>query len=876
MNNRPQPPALALRLLKWFCKPYYLEIIEGDLFEIYERQLRHSRGKAKMSFYWNTIRFFRLRYIKNVEDIRPKSSIGMLKNYFKVTIRNMRKQMAYTTFNLLGLSVGTAACLLIIVHLSAQLKYDKFVPEGEHVYRVINVFDKDRYGSNTPAQLVKFFLQDYPEIATGTRVAGTFDAVLRNGDEYITQDGGIIADSTFFEVFPTTFLHGEPKNALNAPSTLVLTESMAEKFFPDQNAMGQTLVYNGDPYQVTAVVSDPPATTTMPYKFIMNIPFAFWATQGYWTGNNFYSYVKLHPEASTLNLENKFPDFVRRYIAPEMLSFMSEYESWEEYLDDGNFRSFKLIPLFDIHLHYPRFSLGAGGSYENVILFGIIAFFILFIACINYVNMATARSTVRAKEVGMRKVLGSLRNTLIQQFLLESIFITLISVLLGLVLAIVALPFFNSLTGTAYEWTAILSLSNLLWVGAIIIVIGLLAGSYPALFLSSFQPIVALRGLNVKGGSSKLRTGLVILQFAISAFLITATFIVYSQVQHMSARKLGVNTSEVFVLRNTGRLGDQFETFQNILEQQTGISQVSALSTYPSGSVPDWGYGTKGENRVQLGPDHIFADKDAAEVLGLIITEGTFFQGIATDTGHVVVNETFVRKAGWDNPIGELVDRGRGENYRVIGVVQDFVMRTAKRNPRELIFRYNPDGIRSGDFGGPYLLIKMTGNYREQLAIVEEEWNKFSDGYPFDGMFLDESFNRLYQSERRFGQLFTTFSGLAILIACIGLFALAAFTLEKRLKEIAIRKVLGATVNKVVRIIVWDFLKLTLMGAVIAIPVIYYLGNDWLSNYDYRISIGPVILLVPIFVIVAISLLTISLKTWHTAIDNPVNALKQE
>ena len=690
MKRKHEPPPLALRLLRWFCKPYYLEMIEGDLREIFERQTRDSKTKANRAFYWNTLRFLRLRYIKNLEEIRPKSSIAMLKNYIKVTLRNMRKQFVYTIFNLLGLSIGTAACLLIVIHINSQLAFDKFVPDGERIYRVANAYGEERFGTRTPARLVKFFLQDYPEVEAGTRVNGLFEAILRKGDEYITQKGGILADSTFFDVFPTTFIHGQPDNALNAPNSLVLTASIAEKFFPDENPVGKTLINDGESYLIKAVVVDPPETTTIPYQFIMNIPYEFWATQGYWTGNNFFSYIKLHASASVLNLENKFPDFVKRYIADEMLSFMSEYKSWEDYLDDGNFRSFKLIPLHEIHLHHARFSLGGGGSYDNVILFGIVAFFILFIACINYINMATARSTVRAKEVGMRKVLGSLRQALVQQFLLESILITLISVALGVVLALVALPFFNTLTGSMYTWTAIINPGNIVWIFLIILVIGLLAGSYPAFFLSSFQPLMALRGLKVKGGSSHLRIALVILQFAISAFLITATFIVYQQVQHMSNRKLGINASQVFVLRNSDQLGDQLTTFQDVLEQQSGIDVVSAMSTYPSGSVADWGYATKGDNRVQLSPDHIFSDERALEALGLHLAEGSFFKGLATDTGHVVVNRTFVRDAGWDDPIGQIVDRGAGENYRVIGVVEDFIMRTAKRDPDPLIFSIPP------------------------------------------------------------------------------------------------------------------------------------------------------------------------------------------
>ncbi|MEM9328977.1 MAG: ABC transporter permease [Bacteroidota bacterium] len=875
MNSRHEPPNFAIKLLRWFCKPYYVEFIEGDLREIFDRQSLDSIRKARWSFLWNTVRFFRLRYVKNIEDVQPKSSIGMLKNYFKVAIRNMQKQLAYTLSNLLGLSVGIAASLLIIVHISFQLEFDRFVPDGDRVYRMVNWYGEDLYGAYTPARLVKQMKLDYPEIESGSRISGPFTVIFKKGDSYIPQSRGMVADSTFFEVFPTSFVHGRPENALNAPNTLVLTAGVAEKFFPDENPIGQFLDYDGTPYKITAVVADPPKSTTIPYEFLMNIPYEYWATEGYWSGNNFFSYVKLKPNTNVTALENKFPDFVQRYIAPDLMKYLADYGSWEEYLDAGNFRSFKLIPLFDIHLHYGRYSLGREGSYENVVIFSMVAFFVLLIACINYINMSTARSSIRAKEVGMRKVMGSVRSTVIKQFLFESLIITVLSVALGLALAIIVLPFFNAITGMEYTWSMILTPYILLWIVLIILIVGLVAGSYPAFYLSSVPPIAALRGASVKGGSSLLRMGLVILQFAISAFLITGTFIVFRQVQHMSNRTLGVNAEQVFVIKNGDKLAKQYDAFRNSLLQQSDIEAIATSSHYPSGGVPDWGYRTRGDNRTELAPDHLFVDENLSKVLGLTVSDGAFFQGMATDTAHVVVNETLVREAGWEDPIGQTLDRGEEEIYRVIGVVEDFIMRSGRRDPRALLFRYNPT-ILEEQMGGAYVMVRVSGDYAQQIDRIEKQWDQFVAGYPFDGFFLDQSFNRLYNSERRFGRLFTSFSGMAIIIACIGLFALAAFTLERRLKEIAIRKVLGASVTKVVRIILWDFLKLILLGTLVAIPLVYYLGNDWLNDYEYRITLGPVILILPSLLILLAALFTVGLKTWRTAESNPVNALKQE
>ncbi len=800
----------------------------------------------------------------------------MYKNYFKVTIRNIRKHKAYALINILGLAVGITSCLLIVVHISYQMTFDKHIPDANSIYRMVNEYEPGKLGAWTPALLVKQMREDYPEIETGVRISGLFPAVFEVGREFITQEDGMIADSTIFEVFPTQFLAGTPQAALNEPNTVVLTRSVAHKLFGKEDVLGEVIVNNGYQYRVSGVVIDQPKNTTIPYKFIMAIPHEEWATNGWWTGNNFFSYVKLREGSDLIGLELKIPEFVRKYISAEILQFYKGYDSWDDYLADGNHKSFKFIPLLDIHLNHPRLSLGRAGNKDHVITFSIIAFFILTIACINYINMSTARSALRAKEVGMRKVMGSVRKSLILQFLIESMIITLFAVILGILISVGILPYFNQLTQMDYEWMILFTGQSVLWLVGIILIIGLLAGSYPAFYLSSFKPITALHGEVAKGGNSKIRTGLVVFQFAISVFLITGTFIVFQQISHMSTRELGLNTDQIFVIKNGNKLEDKYEAFRTELLAQSAIRQVGALSHYPSGGVPDWGYQTVGENPVTLDPDNLFADEHALQTLGLELVRGNFFSGIASDTGAVIINESFVEEAGWEDPIGQMVERGDDRKFRVTGVVRDFVIRSGKRTVRPLIFRYTTDLTEVSFSSGPFIHIEIQGDYQETLTFLENKWNTFVQGYPFDGFFLDDSFDRLYNSERRFGRLFTTFSVLAILIASIGLFALAAFTLERRMKEIAIRKVLGASASRVMYVIVWDFLKLIIAGALIAIPVSYYLGNDWLNGFEYRISIQPHLFIIPIMIVGLIAILTVGYKSYVTAMDNPVNALKQE
>ncbi len=803
----------------------------------------------------------------------------MYRNYLKVAFRNMRKHKAFSVLNLLGLAVGIAACLLIIVHVQFQLSFENFNPQSDKVHRVISQYGYETrsYGGWTPALLISTLKEEYPEIVQGARIYGPMETIVKVKDRFVSFDQVISADSTFFELFPNTFLAGSEEGILTQPNELVITESLAETFFPEENPVGQILKDgNGNSLTIKAVVKDVPNNTSVPYKAIMSFPHERWVTNGWWTGNNFFSYVKLDPNTDLRVLESKMPDFVKRHIAPEMMEALHGYETFDDWLADGNYKSYRYVPLSSIHLHHPRLDLGKPGSFNNVVTFTIIAFFILIVACINYLNMSTAKSSLRAKEVGLRKVMGSIRKSVIQQFLTESMLVTVIATLLGVVIAALSMPYFNYLTNLDYTLGDLFAWQNLLWVLAIIVVVGLLAGSYPALHLSSFQPIAAMRGEKVRGGSSKLRVALVIFQFAVSTFLISATVIVYQQITHLNRRDLGLNTEQVLVVKNARQLDRQYQPFRNQLLGESTVEEIGVLSAFPSGWIADWNYSSTGDNPIQVSADHMFADEYGLQSLDLELVEGSFFTGAASDTAAVVVNETFCRLVGWqENRANQMLSRGRGEKYRVIGVVKDFVLTSGKHNVRPLLYRYD-GALTANPDRESFLHIRLSGDYAQALAQIESTWEEFVPGYPFDAFFLDDSFSRHYDAERRFGQLFTSFSGLAILIALVGLFALAAFTLEKRMKEIAVRKVLGATASRLVRMIVWHFLRLVLVGAVIAAPVAYYLGNSWLANYQYRINIEPEAIFIPILMVSVVALVTVSLRSYNTAKDNPVNALKQE
>lgn len=797
----------------------------------------------------------------------------MLKNYFRVSIRSMRKNLTQSIMNIVGLSIGIACCMLILMHMTTQLRYDRHVEDLERIYRVV----LNGSGPYTPARLVSQMRADFPEIATGTRVMGTFEMIIDKGESFVRQEGCMMADSTFFELFPTTFVFGDPITALNRPMTAVLTRSAAERLYPEANPIGQRLVSDGDSYEVTAVVEDPPMTTTLPYQMIVAIPWEAWATKGYWTGNNFYSYLKLKNDADPELLEAKFLQFVERHIGPEFLAFSDQYTSFQEFIDAGNQHFFSLVPLGEVHLHHPRLTLGNPGSFTNMVVFSMIALFILIIACINYVNMATARSSLRSKEIGMRKVLGSYKSMIAQQFLMESFIVTFCSLLIGIVLAMLALPFFNGLSETAYGIGDLVNQRSVVWFLLILLFAALMSGSYPAFYLSSFKPVLALRGEAIRGGNKSVRQGLVIFQFAISIFLIAATLIVFRQVSFMSNRSLGLRADQTFIIQGADQVVDKYEAFKAELLAHPEIQEVGVVNQYPSTFIADWNYRTVGDNPTTISPFNMFASGDIQEIWGLEMVSGRFFDNSrASDTASVVVNEYFVKSLGWEEPIGQELTRGQGSSFRVIGVVKDFVTGSARRGNAPFLFRtQKPEGITSVS-GGGYVVARLSGNYVEAITHMENVWGTFVSSYPFDGIFMDDSFDRLYQQERRFGRLFTSFSIIAIIIACVGLFSLATFTLERKRKEIAIRKVMGATVGSVVKMVFRYFLILIGIGGIIALPTVFLLGNTWLEDYVYRIDIGVLHLLLPLLLVIVVALLTVGYQTYRSAVSNPVNSLKEE
>ncbi|GAB4235324.1 MAG: ABC transporter permease [Ekhidna sp.] len=853
-------------------KERYQEQIEGDLYELFERD--GSTRYAAWRFGFNTLKFFRLRYLKGIDDYEQLTTLAMVKNYLKVAIRTLLKQKSFAGINIIGLAIGLASCLMIMMYVFHERSYDNFYPESENIYRVTN----RGIGPYTPSLLAQTIREELPQISSSTMIGGMGEALFVIDDRKIMQEDGLWADQAFFEVFQVNFLQGDAATALAEPDNIVLTKSLAQKYFPNGSAMGQIIRIEDEPKKVTGVIEDTPKNTHIPFKFVLamhNDPNGTY----YWSGNNSFTYLKVNAPDQIAAADLGLAQLYEKYVAPELIQF-SGHESFEALkadYPDRNF-SFTLVPMKDIHLEHPRFSMGSPGDSDNVAMFSFIVIFILLIACINYINMATARSSVRMKEVGIRKALGSHRENLILQFLVESMLITLLAIILSLGISALLLDLFSELTARNFEWIDLFNVRNFLWLTVLFIIVGLVAGLYPAFVISGFSPLTALRGGKEKqGGKKGLRNGLVAFQFATSIFLIATTFVIYTQVKHMQSKDVGIATEEVLVISRGIELGDKYQTFKQQLEGIPAVQKVAKASHVPFMGIPDYTYNDPNDLQATYGLMNAFMEPGVDEVLDINILQGRFFDpNRVLDTMAIIVNQAVVKELGWDEPIGKELKRNE-HLFKVIGVMEDFNFSSLKYSIRPMLFRYGHDGFEIGPYHQRYILVSVnTSDVLKTIESIEQVWNENVQTYPFSARFLNDVFNSQFDNERKFASVFTSFSLLAILIAFLGLFALTTFVLRKRFKEIAVRKVLGATVPSLLKMILKDFTKLVAIGGVIGVSVAFYWLQDWLNDYTYRIELSGWLLVLPILLILLLTWAVVSLKSYKAATSNPSAALKEE
>ena len=787
----------------------------------------------------------------------------MLTNYFKVALRNLRKRKGYAFINVAGLAVGMACCLLIALYVRDERSYDRYHDHADRIVRLVE--DRARVGAPFGPAL----LGEFPEVEQVARLHPMFwtTPLLRAGEQGFYEDRIFFADSSLFDVFSFRLLRGDPKTALAAPFSMVLTEAMAEKYFGDVDPMGQIISYdNTHNYTVTGVVENTPPNSHFRFDFLASFSTLyvleeFWGMPLTWTNPTAHTYLLLTDPGAASTLEARLPDFIVKHRG--------------EAFRDG--RTFRLQPLTNIHLASRlRFEIEPNSDGAYLYIFSAIGLAVLLIACFNFINLATARSAERAREVGMRKVVGAHRRQLVGQFLSESMVLSLVAGLLALGLVALSLPAFNALSGKALTMSAVAEGAMLLGLVAVVLFVGIVAGSYPAFVLARFRPVAVLKGASTTtSGGVWLRKGLVLAQFALSVMLIVGAATVYDQLDFMRSSKLGFDDEQILVAPLLDRsLRPQVEALQRELLRHPNVVTVSGSHRVPGQLFNGFGYVPEGgapENPV--GVRDVGVDHDFTKTYGLDVAAGRdWSRAIVTDEDEAfMLNETAARAFGWADPndaVGKRLTRS-GQEGVVIGVVKDFHFQSLHHAIEPLLMHLRP-------FVMNVSIRVRTDDLPATVASLERTWKQFSPAFPFDYYFFDETFDSRYRAEERAGQLFGYFALLAVFIACLGLFGLAAFSASQRTREIGVRKVLGASVSGIVVLLSKDFVTLVGWAFVVATPVAYLAMNRWLAGFPYHVEISWRIFLVAGLAALVIAVLTVSYQSIRAALADPVKALRYE
>jgi putative ABC transport system permease protein len=800
----------------------------------------------------------------------------MIRNYFKVAVRNILKYKFFSAINILGMTLGVTACLLIILYVADELSFDRFHAKADHLYQVGlygKIAGQDIRTTNTPPPMAEALINEIPDIAEATRIAPFWgEPIVKNEEKAFTEEEVYYADSNFFSVFSFELLQGDKRTALQEPNSVVLTEALAIKYFGDQPALGKLLTI-GDydkAFKVTGVTTNSPGNSHFIYNMLLSSSSADHLKSDAWLNNFLYTYFVLNDHGLVKNVEAKLDELVVKYVGPEIEKFMNV--TLKQMQEQGGAYGFFNTRLTDIHFDSDiRHSLQPSGNKMYVKIFSAIALLIICIACINFMNLSTARSAGRAKEVGLRKTLGSLRGQLIGQFLAESLIYSFVAIVISFVSCYLLLPYFNVVSGKSLEMNVLMTPTFIGYTIGIMIIVGFLAGSYPAFYLTSFRPVEVLKGKIRAGMKSKgIRSALVVFQFAISIFLIIFTVVAYQQLEFMQDRDMGIDKHNVMVLQNTHRLGNNREAFRNNLSQQIGIVETSYTNNSFPGVNSTTIFKSAGSEE-----DHMmgfyYADYDHIDVMRFEMKEGRFFSPeFPSDSSAIILNEAAVKEFGWENPLNEelIHNAEEPERLKVIGVFKDFNFESLRESVRPLAIRL---GTNQGQ-----LMIRYEGKATEVISAVEQLWKKNSVNEPFEYSFLDENFDSLFRSEQRLSYLFTVFSSLAIFVACLGLFALATFTAEQRTKEIGIRKALGASVGHLSVLLSKEFTVLVMVAFVPAALIAWWVVNSWLSGFAFRIDINPGIFVLSGVVAVVLAWLTVGFQAIKTASANPVHSLRYE
>jgi putative ABC transport system permease protein len=808
----------------------------------------------------------------------------MLKNYFRIAVRNLFKNKVFSFINIFGLAVGLTCCMLIAAFLFEELSYDKSGEHANQIYRIGLQITQNGGQADYPNVDVAVgdgIKNTFPEVLASARINRRGDVFVHYEDKQFKEQHIALCDSNFLQMFSIPLVEGDDKTALVAPHSIVITKALAKKYFGDGPALGKMLTVDGAAFKVSGLIDKVPDNTHFHYDGFISMTSSSYAITGHtWSNIGFYTYLLLNKGEDAKKLEAKLPPLITKYVAPEAQHDMGI--SLAEAQKSVNSWHFYLMPVTDIHLHSnTKYELEANGDIQYVYIFSALAIFILLLACVNFTNLSTASSAKRSREVGIRKVLGSVKNQLIFQFLVESVLLTCCAMIFALLFAWLLLPYFNQVSGKHISILFFLNYKAIIGAVLLIIFVGLLAGIYPAFFLSSFNTISVLKGAssNTPAKRSGLRSGLVVFQFMVSTALIIATFVVYQQLHFMQNKKLGFNKEQVLVIQDTYGLDSNQNAFKQKLLSDSRVVNATISRDAPVGNLNMDGtqvYAKENkanENESEIHTNIFHVDYDYISTLGMKIISGRYFsKDFGGDSSAVVINEAAVRDLGWKNnetALNKIIVRSGQQEYHVVGVVQDFNYASAKQ-------KIAPVLMMLGRNNGSIMVKIKTTEAAGFIADVKKEWNAFNARTPFAYYFLDDRFASLYAAEEKTGKIFTMFAVIAVLIASLGLFGLVAFTTEQRTKEIGIRKVLGASVNQVLVLLSKEFLFLICIAFIISIPITWWAMHSWLSNFAYRINMSWWIFLLSGIIAVAIALITVSFQAIKAALANPVKSLRTE
>ena len=861
--TKKNPPKIAANIIERLLDPNVRYSAMGDFEERFQT-LAHQRGLIKAHlFYCFQIFLILPAYIKNLLIW----SLEMLKNYLKIALRIIQRHKGYSFIKISGLAIGMACCILILLFVRYELGFDDFHTNRDRIYRILSELDLTHgteIVSITAIPLAPAIKNDLPEVVLSTRITGDFRQLFSIGDNKFYEEVHY-ADADFFDIFTFPLVTGDPTTALAEPFSMVISENIATKYFGATDPVGKIVrLQNSKDYKITGVMKNIPGNSHLQFHILASFSSRNNEERvkgNYWDRfSNDYTYILLAEGANPEGLQKKFPAFMAKHIPVE---------------DDRY--NLHLQPLEDIHFSRINYDIARRIDKDYLYAYSAIAFFILMIACINFMNLATARSSGRAKEVGIRKVVGAHRAQLVKQFFTESVLMAFLSLLGSVCLAVLFLPKFNQFIRRELTLDVLSEIGLLLGLLAISLFVGLVSGSYPALILSAFKPVRVLKkSFDRKATGLSFRAVTSVLQFSIAIVLIFATAVVYAQIHHMRNRDLGFDAEQIISISLTDpSLREKTEIFKNeILQESSILSACASFGTPASGTgsgrsfIPE-GY-PEGES---IHMETLFIDYDFIDTYGLTLASGrNFSREFSTDMENAfILNETAVKKLGWDDPIGkQFSEEDAGVEANIIGVVEDFHYESP-------LYKIAPMVLTLRPFQFSHISAKVNlEDVSRVLTFLEAKWKEFAPDYPFEYAFVDDDFDRYYNFERRQGQLFTYCAILAIFISCMGIFGLASFMAEKRTKEIGIRKVLGASISGIVILLSKEFMKWVLVANIIGWPVAYFVMNRWLQSFAYRVNIGVWMFALSAFLVLTIALLTVSYQSIKTALTNPINSLRYE